>query len=71
MRKVHVEHALLDYIRQELKFPSDRYIADLLGVGVSAISKIRHGATISADIILRIHEETGIPVKTIKEKING
>lgn len=69
MRKREQTNELLDFLLQELGFNTDRQIADLLKVGVSAISKIRHGKPVSAEIILRIHERTDIPVNIIREKI--
>jgi transcriptional regulator with XRE-family HTH domain len=69
MRTVSRENALIDFLLQQLNLKRDKQLADLLGVGYTAISKIRCGNTVSSDIILRIHEVTDIPVKTIKEYI--
>ena len=69
MRLITNPHPLLDFLLQELHFKRDVEIADLLEVGASAISKIRKGQNVSAAIILKIHEETDIPVRTIKEKL--
>ena len=69
MRNRSADNVLLDFLLAELEFKSDKQIAELLGVGVSAISKIRHGSNVSAEIILRIHETTDIPVNVIREKI--
>jgi hypothetical protein len=69
MRTVAKEHALIDFLLHQLELKRDKQLADLLGVGYTAISKIRHGNTVSSDIILRIHETTDIPVKTIKQYI--
>lgn len=69
MRKREQTNELLDFLLQELEFKTDKQIADLLEVGVSAISKIRHGNNVSAEIILRIHERTDIPINIIREKI--
>lgn len=69
MRKRGADNELLDFLLAELEFTTDRQIAQLLNVGISAISKIRHGANVSAEIILRIHEATDIPVNVIREKI--
>ena len=64
-----MDNQLLDFLLRELEFTTDKQIADLLEVGVSAISKIRHGKNVSPEIILRIHERTDIPVRTIREQI--
>ncbi len=69
MRKRAMDNQLLDFLLRELEFTTDKQIADLLEVGVSAISKIRHGKNVSPEIILRIHERTDIPVRTIREQI--
>lgn len=69
MRTVAKENALIDFLLQQLGFKYDKQLADLLCVGNTAISKIRHGNTVSAEIILRIHEATDIPVKTIRQYI--
>lgn len=69
MRKRSQDNRLLDFLLRELDFTTDKQIADLLGVGVSAISKIRHGKSVSSDIILRIHERTDIPINIIREQI--
>ena len=69
MRTVSRENALIDFLLQQLGCKRDKELADLLGVGYTAISKIRCGNTVSAEIILKIHEKTDIPVKTIREYI--
>lgn len=69
MRKRSADNVLLDFLLAELEFTTDKQIAELLGVGISAISKIRHGANVSASIILAIHEATDIPVNVIRDKI--
>jgi hypothetical protein len=70
MRTVSRENALIDFLLQQLNFKYDKELADLLQVGYTAISKIRCGNTVSAEIILRIHEATDIPVKTIRQYIS-
>ena len=70
MRTISRPHTLLDYVKKELGFRRDKDVAELLNVGISAISKIRKGANVSAEIILRIHEQTNIPISVIREKLS-
>ena len=70
MRTVSRKDVLIDFLLGQLGFKRDKELADLLQVGYTAISKIRCGNTVSSDIILRIHEATDIPVKTIKQYIS-
>ncbi len=61
---------LLDYLKTEYKLGSDRALAEFLDVAPPAVSKWRHGhLPFSANMILRVHELTGLPVKQIKEML--
>lgn len=61
---------LFDYIKQNHDIKNDRHLAKSLGVGQPAISRISTGKQKpSAEIILRIHETFGIPVKDIREMV--
>lgn len=69
MRKATCENEFIDWLLGELDFKTNRQLADLLGVQLSTVSKIRHGAPISSDFILRVHERTDIPVRAIRDHI--
>ena len=46
---------------------NDRALAKFLALAPSAVSKIRNGhMAVSAEVILRMHETTGIPVAEIR-----
>lgn len=59
---------LFDYIQQNYGIKNDRELADKLNVSAPVISRIRNGkCTISADVIVKIHEIFEIPIRQIKE----
>ena len=58
---------LLDTLKEKYDLKNDAEISRRLDVAPPVISKIRHGkANISAEIILRIHENLGMPVADIR-----
>ena len=60
-------HALLDFLKTEYELPSDRQLCAALGLNPPVLSKIRHGVVkVSADVIILIHEKTGMSVADIK-----
>jgi len=69
MRKSTCESPFIDWLIAELGLKNNRQLADLLGVQLSTISKIRHGANVSAEFILAVHEATDIPVRAIRDHI--
>ena len=69
MRYVTCENELIDWLLAELDLKTNKQLADLIGVKLSTVSKIRHGANVSADFILRVHERTDIPVRAIRDRI--
>lgn len=59
--------ALLAAVMQNLEITKDAALARALEVAPSIISKIRHRrSSVTADLLLRMHEETAIPIKTLK-----
>ena len=61
---------LLDFVKSEIGIETDRKFSSILNVHPSMISKIRQKKTLmNADILLSIHELTGIPIKEIKRKM--
>jgi len=58
---------LLDHTIGFLELKNDAGLARALEWGTSSLSKIRHGrAIISADLLLRMHVTTGIPIKSLR-----
>ena len=59
---------LLDTIKERHSIKSDAELSRTLDVPPPTISKIRSGrVSVSADMILRIHETFNMPVKEIRE----
>jgi len=59
---------LLDTIKERYSIKSDAELSRKLDVPPPTISKIRSGrVSVSADMILRIHETFNMPVKEIRE----
>ena len=64
-------HTLFDFLKTEYDLPSDRQLCAALGISPPVISKIRHGVVgISSDIMIIIHEKTGMSIADIKELIS-
>ena len=64
-------HTLFDFLKTEYNIPSDRQLCDALGIAAPVLSKIRHGVIgISGDIMILIHEKTGMTIADIKELIS-
>lgn len=63
---------LFNVLRKRLGFANDRILADWLEISPATMSKIRHGARqVSAEVILRVHEQLGISVADIRGLIAG
>ena len=59
---------LLDEVKKRYEVKNDAELSRKLDVPPPTISKIRSGkVNVSADMILRIHENFGMPVKEIRE----
>jgi hypothetical protein len=59
---------LLDDVIRACCLKNDAALARKLRVAPPVISKLRHGKlTLGATLIISIHEETGMPIKEIKE----
>jgi len=59
---------LLDTIKERYSVKNDAELSRLLKTKAPTISKIRSGkVSVSADMILRIHETFEMPVKEIRE----
>jgi transcriptional regulator with XRE-family HTH domain len=62
----------LDRLIKDMNLRNDAALARRLEVNAPLISKIRHGKFgVSAELIIRIHEKTDIPVKEIKAALAG
>lgn len=61
-------NALFDYLRKRTGTKNDRQLCALLSVHPSEISKTRNKQKgISADLLLHIHDATGMPIKKMKK----
>jgi len=61
-------HALLDAIKATHKLRKETALADLLDVAPAWVSKVRNRRVpASAEFILAVHENTGMPVKEIRQ----
>lgn len=59
---------LLDELQKRYDIPNDRQLGLRLKLGAPIISRIRNNKNaVSSEVILRIHEELGIPVAEIRE----
>lgn len=61
----------LDLISAYLEAPNDAALCMKLEVLPSLISKIRHGRSVGVLLLIRIHEVTDIPVKTLRALLAG
>lgn len=58
---------LLDTLKEKYDLKNDAAIAKALEVAPPVISRIRNGkASVSADIMIRVHETFGMPIADIK-----
>jgi plasmid maintenance system antidote protein VapI len=63
-------HSLLDEVIAKLNAKSDGHLSRLLEIPPPTLSRIRNGKQKpSAEVILCIHEKTGMPVAQIKSLI--
>jgi DNA-binding transcriptional regulator YdaS (Cro superfamily) len=61
------KHALLDYVIARLQLKNDAALCRYIGVVPPVLSRIRHrGRSVGPQMILSIHEATGIPVAKIR-----
>ncbi|MDB5733260.1 MAG: hypothetical protein JWQ03_3155 [Variovorax sp.] len=76
-RQPTIPHPLLDKIAADFRLKNDYQLARFLGVGASVLSKLRTAHAnggmykgskyrLSGDVILAIHEKTGMSVAQIK-----
>ena len=64
-------HTLFDFLKTEYNISSDRQLCAALGLKPPVLSKIRHGVIgVSGDIMILIHEKTGMSIADIKELIS-
>lgn len=72
VRKTHNPYPLFEAIRAEFNLPSDAYLARFLGVTPSSISKVRSGTTtLTADLILAVHDATDWQIEMIRRYAYG
>ncbi len=66
--KMKSPHKLLDHLIAAYELRSDAALARLLQTNPSYICKVRNGTLApGAELVLRVHEVTDMPVKDIKE----
>ena len=64
-------HKLFDFLKSEYEIKSDRQLGIALGLSAPVMSKIRSKTIVlSADVMILIHEKTGMSIADIKEFIN-
>ncbi len=57
----------LDRLQEEMNCPTDAGLARALELTTSHLSKIRHNKVrMGAGVLLKVHTETGIPLKDLK-----
>lgn len=67
-----ISHPLLDRVINDFKLKNDLGLARFLGIGISTVSKIRssliseHPYRLPGDMIITIHEKTGMLIAQIK-----
>jgi len=62
------KHKLFDFLKKEYEINSDKELAHLLGTYPAVVSRVRSGVHgLSADLILLIHEKTGMDVTEIRK----
>ena len=68
MRTHRLPHALLDHLLDAHGIPSDRQLAERIGVTPPELSKLRAGTrTDISRVALAIHETFGMPIPRIRE----
>lgn len=64
-------NAFVDYLLKKTNLKNDQQLANYFDIFPAVISKIRnHRMTVSANMILLVHEKLGVPVAEIRELIN-
>jgi hypothetical protein len=67
-----IPNPLFDYLIQKYDLKNDRALGEWLSLDQPTISKMRlKKPVITADVILRVHELTEMPVSEIKRIIRG
>lgn len=63
-------HPLLDTLIRELGCKTDAQLSEVLAIPAPTLSKIRRRHIgVSPFLILKIHEESGVPVSTLRDLI--
>lgn len=66
--QVYDPNRMLDAVMDLLKVRTDAALSRMLDVSPPIISKIRHGRlAVGAAILVRLHEETGLPVRELRD----
>ena len=60
--------ALFDYVSKKLGARSDKQLSQMLGIHQTVISRARNRYKgISSNVLLQIHDATGISIRTMRE----
>jgi plasmid maintenance system antidote protein VapI len=69
-KKPKMEHVLFAHLMQTQGLTTAMELANFLGVSEAYISRARYGnRTITAEIILRVYDRTGMSIEEIRELI--
>jgi plasmid maintenance system antidote protein VapI len=61
---------LIDYLLNRLELRSDAALSRAIGLPHPIVSRLRHGkCTVSAGILLKLHDTTGLPVEELRTYI--
>jgi len=64
--------ALIDHVKKNLGVKRDYELVRIIGFNASVISKVRHKRKLlSAELLLALHDATGIPIKEMKQIIGA
>lgn len=64
--------ALFDRVMSHMDWKNDAALSRAIGVSTPAISKVRNGRLpVGADMLIRLHEETGIPIRELKNYLSA
>lgn len=61
-----IPHRLFDFLIENFALKNDNQLAKRLEIGQSALSKFRSGRPVTANLILKVHENFEIPIRDIK-----
>lgn len=60
------DHRLFDFLIKNFRLKNDNALAMALEITPSAVCKMRAGRSVTATVILKVHEKYEIPIRDIK-----